>query len=234
MSTVLKPESPRKKERMFTVRTGSKFDPYYDKCLDMQQQIRVLKEQLNKTEHELTVLKTKYRRAESGQQKGRSGGQIGEFIYLREQRGRDRDAETFVELLQSENRSVKVENEQLKATLAHLTTQLEHYATLAKAAEIPDIFSPVRSGPGASPPDSHVPRSPPEAVLATRDPHRHGYRLSPRARSYSPSSRNSLSVASDPGSGVLNFCTQCGRRLSPNSSLCSRCNTMHLFPNGYF
>eukprot|EP00667_Euglena_gracilis_P017505 EG_transcript_18454 len=237
MSALVKPESPRRKERM-VVRVGSKFDPYYDKCLDMQQQIRVLKEQLNKTEHELTVLKTKYRRAESGQQKGRGGGQIGEFIYLKEQRGRDRDAEEFVEQLQIENRTVKAENDQLKAMLARLTTQLEHYAALAKASEIPDMFtpSPVRTGPGASIlSDGREPRSPPDAVVARPHgsaPH-HGWRLSPRARSYSPSSRHSLSGTSDPGSGILNFCTQCGRRLSPNSSLCARCNTMHLFPTGY-
>jgi hypothetical protein len=38
-ATVWGSESPRKKERSY-VGGGTKFDPYYDRCLDMQQQIR--------------------------------------------------------------------------------------------------------------------------------------------------------------------------------------------------
>ena len=76
--------------------------------MDRFQEIRTLKNQLNKAEKELMVLKTKCRRVESAGNKGAGGGRVGEFVFLREQRGRNRDAESYVELLQHDNKALRV------------------------------------------------------------------------------------------------------------------------------
>ena len=131
-------------------------------------------------------------------------------------------------------RCSQAENEQLKLTVNKLQMNLEHVLTDANWAA---SNSPRPAHAGAfMTPDSH---SAAARGRHPRRPYQTAWTPAPRARSHSPATttRHTLSAAAgDPveapsGPQILNFCTQCGHRLHPGTSLCTLCNTMHLFPN---